>query len=592
MKKEGIGVMYRDFSEKSKQNLIGLTNEVENEKLSNFTDWIGDRWYDFESWIGLLNIRNYTDNINLYHKKVIDKNNATKKSIEKIFSAVKGLDNTYYAVYNNIQENLTLCLNYIIQLSEIVSPVNGKFSTEYMAARLTQILKNINKKQLDCLRDEMIQDINGELVFDEELIYEYMKKSPAELSDAEQALLLEVISQLKDTVAIYETLASVGTDELGADILNYVSWLANSTEYESFTAVSAHYNDIYVNLLNYMSEQSKDANTFAASLINIGVGESVVSILGVENYENLKDIFGSDSFNGYVAKYVSEHSSQYFAKLEISENNTLKSSGKIGKLNDYIDEMLEKKNFRDKAKDTMYLDSEGNEIAKDDAPTFYKRQISLLEIKKKLEAKASLYEGEFDLGDWGELDVVVGEAEAHGSISAGLYVIGADGEKKFSPGVDAEIGASVTGLDVGWEKQLLGNENFGLNTDAGITVGRAEAKANATVQVFGDDGKLDLQAGVGAKAEAIAAEAEGSVGVNVLGGEVGLKGSVNIGIGAHADAGYRDGVLKLDIGASVGVGASVSVEVDVGGMVDTVCDVAEAAWDGIKNGWNSFMSWW
>ena len=129
-----------------------------------------------------------------------------------------------------------------------------------------------------------------------------------------------------------------------------------------------------------------------------------------------------------------------------------------------------------------------------------------------------MYEGTFDVGENGEIGVTVANAEAHASVSAGFYVIGADGEKKFSPGVNAEVGASVTALEVEWEQQWLGDENLGLNTDAKVTVGKAEAKANATAQVFGEDGKLDVQLGASAKAEAIAAEAEGSVGVNVLGG--------------------------------------------------------------------------
>lgn len=59
-----------------------------------------------------------------------------------------------------------------------------------------------------------------------------------------------------------------------------------------------------------------------------------------------------------------------------------------------------------------------------------------------------------------KLMVTVGEAEAHASVSAGLYVIGADGEKKFSPGVNAEVGASVTAFEAGgkiscWEMRIL-----------------------------------------------------------------------------------------------------------------------------------------
>ncbi len=584
--------MYRDFSEKSKQNILGLVNEVENEKWCDFTDWIGDRWFDFESWIGTLDIKNYINNVNTYHKKVIDKNNTTKDTIIKIFDAVKGVDSTYCGIFENIESSLSKWLDYINQLSEIVTPSKGCFNAQYMFDKLNPILNDIDKKHIDCLRDQMVQDVDGELIFDENLIYEYLKKNPAEMTDAEQAMLLDVISQLKDVIAVYETLASVGTDKLGADVLNYVSWMSETTDYKSFSAVSAHYNEIYVNLLNFMSEQSKEENTFAASLVNIGIGESVLSILGVETSENLKDIFGSNSFEAYLAKYVSEHSTQYFGKLEASETESLKASGKFKNTNDWLKDKFKDKNWLTEDDTTAYLDSDGNIIDKKDAPSFYKRQISIAELKKQVQASASIYKGDFDLGKFGTVDVTVGEAEAHAGVSAGLYVIGADGEKKFSPGVNAEVGASVTALEVGWENQLLGDENLGLNADANVTVGQASAKADATAQIFGQDGKLDVQLGASAKAEAIAAEAEGSIGVNVLGGEVGVTGGVNFGIGAHADVGYRDGIFKVDIGASLGVGASVSLDVDVGGMVDTVCDTAEAAWDGIKEGWNTFKSWW
>lgn len=58
----------------------------------------------------------------------------------------------------------------------------------------------------------------------------------------------------------------------------------------------------------------------------------------------------------------------------------------------------------------------------------------------------SLYDGKFDIGDYGQIGVVVGQAEAHAIVSAGLYTVDANGEKKFSPGVNAEVGASVTAL--------------------------------------------------------------------------------------------------------------------------------------------------
>lgn len=73
--------MLRDFSDKSRVQLISLVNEVENGKSSNFTDWIADRWVDFLSWIGQLNTKGSLNTVNNYHRKVIDKNNATKKQL-------------------------------------------------------------------------------------------------------------------------------------------------------------------------------------------------------------------------------------------------------------------------------------------------------------------------------------------------------------------------------------------------------------------------------------------------------------------------------------------------------------------------------
>jgi len=147
------------------------------------------------------------------------------------------------------------------------------------------------------------------------------------------------------------------------------------------------------------------------------------------------------------------------------------------------------------------------------------------------------------------------------------------------------VGASATVLHGSWDQQWVGNEMLGINSHVEGTVGKAEAKAELNLGfVENNSGNTSFQADVKLSAEAIAAEAKGSVGVNILGGEVGVSGSVNVGIGAHADFGYKDGVIKCDIGASLGVGASVSLELDVGGMVETVAENADKIGDAIGKG--------
>ena len=148
--------MYRDFSNNSKIRMLGLVTEVENDKISDFTDWVGDRWYDFESWIGQLNVKNYLNNVNIYHKKVIDKNNTTKDTIEKIFSDVMSVDSSYQTKLSNVTQVLQRWQRYIDEMSRVVCPENGCFRAEYMSSTLDKTLENIESIPLD--RNEILTD--------------------------------------------------------------------------------------------------------------------------------------------------------------------------------------------------------------------------------------------------------------------------------------------------------------------------------------------------------------------------------------------------------------------------------------------------
>ena len=129
--------MYRDFSEQSKQNLLGLVDEVESEKWSGITDWFGDRWYDFQDWIGALDIKKYTDNIDAYHKKVIDKNNASKKAIEDIFEEVSVQDELYGGKFRSDAALLLQLDRYLAELAETILPNSGRMNALTLRLPLT-----------------------------------------------------------------------------------------------------------------------------------------------------------------------------------------------------------------------------------------------------------------------------------------------------------------------------------------------------------------------------------------------------------------------------------------------------------------------
>ncbi len=136
--------MYRDFSTRSRNELLELVRQVENEKWCDFTDWFGDRWYDFESWINQLNIKNYLNNVNAYHKKVIDKNNATCDTINSIFDKVQLVDYTYRTTFHALDVQLMLVKQYIDQMGDIVNPAKGMFDGTYISSTLGKLLEKYN----------------------------------------------------------------------------------------------------------------------------------------------------------------------------------------------------------------------------------------------------------------------------------------------------------------------------------------------------------------------------------------------------------------------------------------------------------------
>ena len=60
----------------------------------------------------------------------------------------------------------------------------------------------LNSSNVQCLKDQMVQNVDGELIFDEDLIYEYLKKDQAQLTDEEQQMLIDVIATLQETVSV------------------------------------------------------------------------------------------------------------------------------------------------------------------------------------------------------------------------------------------------------------------------------------------------------------------------------------------------------------------------------------------------------
>lgn len=236
-------------------------------------------------------------------------------------------------------------------------------------------------------------------------------------------------------------------------------------------------------------------------------------------------------------------------------------------------------------------EKEEKQVNKDN-PWYGDPKATILEAKAEAKIEGSVLDGKLSGSSEhaeGSLEGKVLTGEAHASAAAGLYVYSKDKDgnvvKTFSPGVSAEVGASASVLEGSAEGRLGLGENknmLGVYGDVDAKVLSAEAKGKVAVNAH--------EVYAGASAEANLVKVSGSAGVAVLGTDVGVTAGVKVGVGAHAEVGYTDGKFKVDIGAAVGVGFDLGLEVDVSGTVDAVCDIASSIADGAEDLFDGTMN--
>ena len=146
-KRREVTGLRRDFSNASRQKLLGLVNDVQREKISNFTDWVGGSNDPFQKWIGNLNLYNYLNNVSTYQKKVSDKNTASKKAIEDAFRRAAAADAEYSGKFSDIVKRLQKCDRFVVQMDSIIDPRNGNFTSEFIRIQINyvDILARLNE---------------------------------------------------------------------------------------------------------------------------------------------------------------------------------------------------------------------------------------------------------------------------------------------------------------------------------------------------------------------------------------------------------------------------------------------------------------
>ena len=136
--------MYRDFSNANENLLLRLIKEIEDEQYHDVTDFIGDIFLTYDSWFGELKIKNYLNNLQSYHKKILDKNDTTRSMIYAIFDEVRKIDYTYKSILSNNKILIEQLIRYIDALNQIINPTNGNFDVEAISSEMELLLSELD----------------------------------------------------------------------------------------------------------------------------------------------------------------------------------------------------------------------------------------------------------------------------------------------------------------------------------------------------------------------------------------------------------------------------------------------------------------
>lgn len=138
----------REFSEAAKEKLLGYVSEVvETDFWGKIGDAISDAWNCVGYWLGHLSIDDYVNNLDAYHKKIIDKNDSSAEQINKIFSDVQEVDKKYSAEVESETDYLTKIVEFVKDLGKAIDPSGGNLEMSKIESVLQSDLINI----LNCI---------------------------------------------------------------------------------------------------------------------------------------------------------------------------------------------------------------------------------------------------------------------------------------------------------------------------------------------------------------------------------------------------------------------------------------------------------
>ena len=132
--------MIRDFSLEAKQTLYEHIDGVSpHNSFEYIWDFFSDVKESTKEWIWKLSISDYLDDIDRYHRLVLDRENASKSTIDTIFQNVQQVDTKYAGYFQELCDNLKQKVDFVNRMEQVISikdPIGFSYATQSLKEAL------------------------------------------------------------------------------------------------------------------------------------------------------------------------------------------------------------------------------------------------------------------------------------------------------------------------------------------------------------------------------------------------------------------------------------------------------------------------
>lgn len=162
----------RNYTEEAYEQIRHTIEQIDNTDVDPVADFFGDLFLRLAQFLKLYSVEQYRNDMQRWHKTVLDSHNATLSKVDSIFNAVDTVDFQYRDVMDGAHESIVSFRNSLNSLRDIISGKSSLVDGKADAASYISSGKNSLNTSFDTLLTHMetqtykdaVKELNGDIL--------------------------------------------------------------------------------------------------------------------------------------------------------------------------------------------------------------------------------------------------------------------------------------------------------------------------------------------------------------------------------------------------------------------------------------------